>query len=124
VSGAVRATAGAVLCVSLLGAAGSDGESAQEVVIVVGALLALLAHGWALQRGIDRTLDERFLHYQRQCRPTLELSIRELRRDLSETRSALDVVEEIRRDLARLEERIKALQQSVSLMSRGHGYRR
>ena len=63
---AVRLVAALLLCLCLMGAA--DGSSLTTAVVIVGgALLALLAQGWALQRSIDQKLDRRVELHEEGC---------------------------------------------------------
>jgi len=85
----VRMVAAVLLSLCLLGAAnGSD--MAQSIVIAGGFLLALVGQGWALQRNIDRRLDERIDLHHRACHPASVEDLGEVREMLVRVETRLD----------------------------------
>jgi len=88
----VRVLAAALLCLCLLGASGGA-DVTQGIIFVGGFLLALVGQGWALQRNIDRKMDERIQLHRDACRPVTVEQLGRVRESLARVETRLDSIE-------------------------------
>jgi len=88
----VRVLAALLLSLCLLGAA-NGAEVTQGIAIVGGALLALLGQGWALQRNIDRKMNERIQLHRDACHPASREDFAQIREALARLETRLDAIE-------------------------------
>jgi hypothetical protein len=88
----VRTVAGVLLCLCLVGAAG-ESDMVQGIIIAGGFLLALVSQGWALQRNIDRKMDERIGLHRRACHPASVEDLAGVREALARVETRLDAMD-------------------------------
>ena len=92
IRGSVRVLAAVLLCLCLVGAA--DGpDLTQGIVIAGGFLLALMGQGWALQRHIDRKMDDRIQLHRDACHPATVEDLGQVRETLARVETRLDSIE-------------------------------
>ncbi|MCK4299583.1 MAG: hypothetical protein KAX80_08615 [Planctomycetes bacterium] len=88
----VRVLAAVLLCFCLLGAAGAP-ELTNGIIIAGGFLLALMGQGWALQRHIERKIDDRIQLHRDACHPATVEDLGQVRETLARVETRLDSIE-------------------------------
>ncbi len=68
-------------------------ELTNGIVIAGGFLLALMGQGWALQRHIERKMDDRIQLHRDACHPATVEQLCEVRESLARVETRLDSIE-------------------------------